>query len=936
MSEEVNQKNRKREIWKISGLEKRCKELVQQLLNQDGGLAKICQIINEEFHDKLAGSTMTQKVISSRLDELIWTPDVDKLLWRAVGNDMLSKFEETHPHIPKSIIRKRVKSKKGYTSNTSSSIVKFKAGMGRFASLDDLPEGLENYEFPDNSYSNPFVISEEPEGQVSIINGSLIGIKYPDIESNTTRRAFADARNRGAKAVIFVNILDLWSKKTAGPLAAYRAEVSGLEANPKRFPEEYREEVIDILRGNITDDLIYQTLEEKFNEIIDALHKISHRPRNKGPEFPGPVYIMFGLKEEELIRAASYYQCRYLKIVKEKKIEAELNMAKSRFSKARKDNDTSEIRHWDSEVMRLTRKKARTIQSNIHNRHYRYFNRKITAFVVKKFEEAIPNAKVISQGSAYFKLHKHIVKAHIPKHERVTDSLLASYGDSYGAEVFADTLADLTVICHPFALDHRLVGREDSIDGKPVTKFVAVAPSCLDDVFLRDEFRNNIREVHKVQKLVNNPMFKPGVLLLSWSNGILNTISLPISRLDKDRPFYNQNFAFPYPKTEYINVFLNTDNHFGAPDKRYIWDPAQKIHLGVTEAAIELMRREGVINAKDIGLHMTAEMDDATNGDMWFNPRYRPDPERMKILHFERWLLQMTSDLQRASEQGDHELVREITSDINRVSISQLYFRGEDFPFHQMMQVYERHIDPNVDFYSAVLERFVKSGLNIRGISDFHKSMVDTRDLAIHNFPNGNHRIKTLDQRDLEGDYIARHLQEKLAQLPFWQKYLKNNPDFLSKSIRAPRFGNETFGWGTVQAPDGYPWGMRVHGTPAKLSSWSDLLKSVIRNDLARGDDSYGLLKTATVTFYGDKHFYAKAEVNHLTYIMCAASVHTNMYGSSGGFPPNNTGVCFVSIPAGGPEEGPILVQMLPHDYLRDWFANPKSFNWNKFLPKAV
>ena len=113
-------------------------------------------------------------------------------------------------------------------------------------------------------------------------------------------------------------------------------------------------------------------------------------------------------------------------------------------------------------------------------------------------------------------------------------------------------------------------------------------------------------------------------------------------------------------------------------------------------------------------------------------------------------------------------------------------------------------------------------------------------------------------------------------------------------------------------------------------------MASLIRNDLARGDDSYGLDKYVTVTFLGDKHFYARAETERNIYVMCAAGVHTNVYGSTGGFPPNNTGVCFVCLPADGPEAGPVIIKRLAHDFLRDWFANPKPFNWKKFLPEPV
>lgn len=578
---------------------------------------------------------------------------------------------------------------------------------------------------------------------------------------------------------------------------------------------------------------------------------------------------------------------------------------------------------------------ALTILTNVSDEDRNRQRRRIRALFVKKVQEAIPNCTVISQGSAYLKVGGKTIKIHIPGNIDVNDQHLTSY--QYGFEVFTDTLAELTVICHPYSLNHRFVGREDSRDGQPITKYLYQAPICVDDVFLRDQLKDATKEVHPIQKCIGDPQFRPGVLLVSCVNGLLSANSYPIAKLDRfDACKDVSNFVHPYPKTKYITWFLNTDNHFGAPDKRYIWDPKEKIHLGTTEATIEMMRREGVINSDDIRVHCTAEMDDATNGDQWFKPRYRPDPQLMSLMRFERWLRELTYSVQRAAEKNRVDEVKQLTDEINRVSIAQHYFKGEDFPLKQMMMVFDRHIDPNIDFYSAVLGKFVKAGLAIRGISKINHTEFDTRDLGVHNFPNGNHRVNTLEQADGEGPYIASKLCDKLLQLPEWQKYAKEHPQFMEESVRAPLFGNVTYGWGTIKSPSGFEWGVRVHNSPAKQNSWTDILAAQVRSDLFRGDDTYGLMKYITMVFFGDKHFYAHAETARVFYTMCAAGVHTNLYGSTGGFPPNNTGTCFVSMPADGPDAGPIMNRMIPHDVLRDWFAKPWPFDWKKFLPEPA
>jgi hypothetical protein len=928
-------KRSKKNLWAIAGLEKRCQELIREgaLLKKDGA-EKVAETINAEFAEELEKrkKKLSAFGLRSNMSALIWTSKVQADLWRAHGIKMVDKFREAYTYIPEAEVARKLRKLKGVTH--AESLSQSKAGMGRL-NTDELGPNAGAYEFPRHSFKEPLTVAQSPRGIGYIINGALIGIKYPDIERNTLRRALADARKTGAAFVVLTNLTELWTRKTAGFLAVYRAMVSGIQVNPKRFPADYQQEVRDIQSGKITDKTIYQTLNERFVEILDGLHKIVRRPNGKGAEAGScPVYIQLGIKEEELINAGAYYELRYFSIVEQNALQGELVIARNRLAEANRDGNSADTKFWSAEVARLAARKARAIITNHTGPEYERYRRRMRALVVKKLEAAIPNAKVISQGTAHLKVNNWIVKTVIPTDDKVSDGRLAAEGNTYGADVFADSLADCTIVCPAYSPNFRDVGREDSKDGKPVTKTIAVAPSCLDAAFLREEFRDASKFGHPVQQLIYDPSFKGGVLVLSWGNGGLHADNLPIEKLDRGDV---SNLAFPNPKTEYITIAVNTDNHWGSPAKRYIWDPKQGIHLGVNEAAVELARRTGALKASDLRVHLIAELDDATNGNLWFKPHYQPDPQEMSIINFESWLKQQTAELKRASEKGDNAKVGALAAEINRISISQLYFRGEHFPFHQMMQVYDRHLDPLLDYYSAVLGRFVKAGLVIKGISQINGSLSDTRDLGVLNFPNGNHRVNTMERADLEGEYFARHVQARLAAESSWKAYEAKHPGFLRGAVRAPRFSNTTMGLGTITAPDGgYEWALRLLSSPAKLSSWSDLLAAVIRNDLARGDSTYGLLKRKTVTFFGDKHFYAQAQTDHHTYMMCAAGTHTDLYGDTGGFPPNNTGVCFVSLPAGGPEAGPIIVRRLAHDFLRDWFANPTPFDWDKFLPSAV
>lgn len=275
-------------IWSVQGLEKRCVELIHEgaLLKKDS-LAKICDITNAEFSEQLGdGLKLRQHALKARLPKLVWTSKIEGDLWSAISNKLEQKFREAYGYIPENMVREKSKFLKGLTH--SSQVAEFKAGMGV---LDDdaLPADAGAFEFPDISYGDPLVVSTAKEGQLPIINGALLGIPFTDIDNNALRRALADARKRNAAAVVLTNLFWLYNKKTAGFLAVFRAQWSGIKVNPDRFPEEYRDEVANILSGKTTDKLVYQTANEQFNDLLDGLHKVVHRPLKQGPEFPGKV-----------------------------------------------------------------------------------------------------------------------------------------------------------------------------------------------------------------------------------------------------------------------------------------------------------------------------------------------------------------------------------------------------------------------------------------------------------------------------------------------------------------------------------------------------------------------------------------------------------------------------------------------------------------------
>ena len=178
-----HKRGRKRtNVWTIPDLEKRVTTLITDgALNEKDGQAKILKAIMAEFGSKLEvdGLKLSPFALKVRIPQLVWTKKAEGDLWNAISNKMLPKFREAYAYIPEAMVTKKAKSLKGMT-HAKSAVVQFKAGMGVLDD-DELPRDAGAFEFPHISYHEPLVVSTAKEGQLSIVNGALLGIPYTNI-----------------------------------------------------------------------------------------------------------------------------------------------------------------------------------------------------------------------------------------------------------------------------------------------------------------------------------------------------------------------------------------------------------------------------------------------------------------------------------------------------------------------------------------------------------------------------------------------------------------------------------------------------------------------------------------------------------------------------------------------------------------------------------
>lgn len=911
------------------------------------GFNKLHRQILKEF----PGCGVGKRALRKRVSNIFWPKtQIDKALQEMVRNNpeltkealvglLKEEFCPLYPFIPFDMVQKRAFWHRGITKRKlPRRRGKTLPGIGRIG-LDLNLEELKKFKMPNATFDNPFKIeAHDPEHwSVMFLNGSNIGARHGgDIVGNVSRRALSDANERGDVAVIATNIINVDLKKTAGPPKVGRALTFGDNVNPNLIKEEEYKKIVErILAEHPVDEVIYRTVEEVVDDILNGWLKISLKPDNK-PEYKGPIYIVLGNNENDLIKAAAYWEVRWWTIKKQSELRDKLSMVRAARKAAEKREEFDLAKNLGEQEESLRSQLHRTTMSSVATQEWQRFYDHARAVVVKKIEKAIPNAKVIGQDTSYIEIAGKKIEVNIPSHRQVTDSLLANYTNKYGPKNLHERLAPLVVVCHPWSLQFRMTVREADYNGKRGSTKVFVAPIAVDDAYLTRVLKASTSQDHQLARAVFSEGFKSGVLRLHSTNGVVDADVLAIPALEvfkeypsKRRKSRNSIYS---RSSSYVWVMFGSDPHYGGRAKEFVTSQDKGSRIGMAEAVFEMMRKAGLCKDNNMKVHLFVSPDDQTQGHH-FKARTQPHPHQLSPQKIEKMGQEL---LREARDAKDVLEAAKAAERLHQFYTYQIETRGSDFPLDQVLQMMERSLEDNVDIFRAILKRSQRAQINIRGIGEFVNAQYngfDTRNCGLINLGSGNHFERTVDGELAEGPLYAKHLRSLLAKMPEW----RGKEELLEKLVAAPLYSGEFIGWSVLQMPGGREYGLDFRASPTRMAGWGDPLLGATRNLPVRGN--YARIfnnKLPVLSICGDKHFFAAAITDCAFFHMCAAGTHTDRFGELG-FPPNNTGVSFVGLPVDGPERGPMLVRILPFDVIKDFVEdNPRTFDWESFLPNPI
>lgn len=914
--------------WKDPAFLARVSELVSEgcLLK---GIANLVSTLNEtRFGGEKPWRKIRQTELSSQLDGILWTKDRLHLLRDHVGLGVdLSRVYDRWSFIPKKIIDAKVRQLRGKSWRQKLPELSM-PGIGRLATDQDIEKGrqiaLEVY-----TGKNPFVIpvADPDKPRVYVVNGAHLGLEYNRVlAENFLRNVLLRAEAEKFDAILFTGGL-MWLdvSKAQGFLTTHRALFSGLDFDPDVLDPDYQKKAKEVRRRESPNAITFSTLRERVKNVLGGYRKVTTDPDTGKPLFSGKIYICFGRPEEQVIESSAHDHIRYVSILMRSRLEADRKalQATLRYELLESGGvETKSILKLRKEIEALIREEKRMVQTNVDAVDRRRFVNIIRSLLISWYQEVIPNAHFITQGSTVLSIGGKIVSVAQVEAEASSEQLIDGAMRGASTQALSGKLPDLVLLAGAYNVDAREGIVERVVGKERKTTRVWTLPVAIDKTYLLRARPELIREASPIERLLGNDSFEPGVFRLGCVNGIWDCASLSPDIFFPSKPNGKSESHSIEKQSPYMFWLADGDYHHGAPAKEWIFDPISSEYLPLEVAVATLFMREFVEKGKKlpfIGWHC--------GGDI-LQGRHFPTHQARNpgTLPYSR-VRERMRELREHS--GETRRVNEATHLVEQ----QFQMRGEVWMQYQLEEAIRLSIRPRVSFFMEILKRAKELGIRMRGTSEILRGSSDmaTIDMGILNLLGGNHAEKTTFGEILEGPVLAWMTRlYLLAAGGFDEKELE-------RLVRGPVFGPENIGYGLLSAPGGYEWAFHVrHDPPVKGSQNAWTLQGVAERYRDRGDYPRIFTGRHLIGVSHDIHRAGMLYGPNMEVVSVPSCTDGDAFGERFGMSRNNIGATVIGIPVFGPESGPVRVIQLTHDFIRGYFTKPWEIDWDELFRGAI
>lgn len=876
------------------------------------------------------GSEIGYRGLVKKFDELVWSKERLKFIKEALRyKHDISRIKETLSVIPEKMINKKLRELRGPGNNVVIyGDIFSEAGQGRLVVSEEILKNAKVV-LSKATLQDPYVVkTENGKFSFSVINSPLVGAEYSQVlEENIVLNGLQLAEAKHDDLVIFSGgLMFIDAKKSEGLLTTHRARTSGMTLNLKILDPRYRREAAIIRGTKPADNVVCETAREKFLNLASGWRKTVVDKDGK-PIYNGKIFITLGRTEEEIIEAAAHAEINYILAVLRNRINEQRRgvQAELRYEYRKdRDADTQKIEKLQKEIEWLLMKEKRTISSNVSTEDRKRFFDIVRAWVIKTLENTIPNAKVITQGTAFLNIGGKIIEIHQDREQGPTTVMLDEFmKKNVGRRALDKTLPDVVLLINSYSVNYRWAVGQRFVKNKETSTDVYQLPVALNKRFLLDQLRDVIRRGSPLERLLRHEQFEPGIFRLEYLNGLWNPEPISIPVLLR-KPLEGITAKEIKEESEYVYLFVTSDQHIGHPWKSYYYDKKSGTFFGHDEAVMEILRREYLEKGKLIPIHSYIDLGDQDQGH-----HFETQAELHERTKDVRVIMREFKILESVIKNSNGVEAAEKLREMQRQIIDQFLIRGIHWPQYQMREYKRRVLEPNADIFASIVKRSQKAGVIALGIEEYLTGNPDMRSIGIITILGGNHFRNTVEGELNEGSFYAENIIDILAA----DKSIGLSKEDLERIVRAPLHGSTSYGQGIFKTgSNGYEYGFSLRHEPARKSGANgDPLREAVKNVLERGDFTGIFAGRKVIHLSGDIHRFGSVVMSDAIVLSVAAGTGGDPYGERG-FSPNNIGNFVVGIPARGPEYGPVRIIVFNQDFVRSYLEKSWNIDWDRIF----
>lgn len=782
-------------------------------------------------------------------------------------------------------------------------------------------ETLRVSKLPTMTGDKPMQITESERDEIFVLNAKMIGARTSEDEDTDFIRNFLRLAQiaKFRCGLITGDVIYMVNKKS-GNQRPYHTQVSGMVIDPKKVQDGYPKGVSEdpefepVEKRLAKGHAVFMTLKMRLDHILDMIEK-AFKDDNGKPLFSGPLYITFGKLEDELVM---FYANELSRIeVFRTKTWAGRRIRELTAERKKKGLTTEEIEKIDSKIRDFREFwSIFAIMSNNADQSINMWRNMVTSYLIRKYEERIPNSKVISIGDSFVNSAGHMIMATTSKGKRAgkkLSALLAKKTESYTKGRIPRNIPEvmLGMGMNP-CLDIKYVTFQASDEpGDKRMCMVIQLPTSNDSELYRDVIRNQNTTKDSITKVVQESGFESGVLSFRWCDCVaLPIVSFWTSELLRNKEVFKDEESIRAMlagrKKEHKIIYGHKEGctHYGAND--VVTYPSPNDPNLMLVKYHHQVAKEYLAACKAPILHHQHDGDITQQMNHSYEKNVHPE-----------WLLD--AELQnkfREIDKSNLPLPDKLRA-VMALSIQQK-IRGGVPDFDSQIEGYALSLEWYIKYFLDVLERSKEANLTFDGT------------FTVITHISGNHNKNTFKHLSFHVS-DAKHIMTRVRELMLYNiiKYGRQAlVELIRYQVTAPQIGPLGEARGSLLIDGRRCWAMLLKHKQGSMDKTQERgqRRGVEHNEV-------GL---PICNLSGDDHRGGVRVTRGFVHIKTGCQQGEGPFGREIDFSEQNVFSMVYGLPVGGPSNGPLTFIVLDLRTMKRYAAKPFTVHRNELFKNAL